>query len=137
MNAYLFMSTFGLCLDQMMDEQISEPDDESDVKVLVLSPRCWAVSAPCYLERPIRYFPQKLCSYLDEFTDFYSNSEFIHMCYILQTSLCLLALLCRPAKYFLNNIFSCKIIFKIHLKTDIFIYSNVIYLRNFQLGLIK
>lgn len=66
-----------MCVYQMMDEQTSEPDDESEVKVLVLSPRCWAVSAPCYMENPIKYFPKKLCTYLDEFTDFYSNSTYV------------------------------------------------------------
>uniref|UniRef100_A0A8B9HHN4 Cullin 7 n=1 Tax=Astyanax mexicanus TaxID=7994 RepID=A0A8B9HHN4_ASTMX len=63
-----------LCAYQIMDEQLSEPEDESEVKVLVLSPRCWAISAPCYLEEPIKYFPPQLCSYLANFSDFYSNS---------------------------------------------------------------
>uniref|UniRef100_A0A8C2FV84 Uncharacterized protein n=1 Tax=Cyprinus carpio TaxID=7962 RepID=A0A8C2FV84_CYPCA len=44
-----------------------------DVKVLVLSPRCWVVSAPCYLEDPSKHFPAQLCNYLAEFTDFYAN----------------------------------------------------------------
>ncbi|XP_017546167.1 cullin-9 isoform X1 [Pygocentrus nattereri] len=61
--------------EEMMDEQLSEPDEESDVKVLVLSPRCWAISAPCYLEEPRKYFPQQLCSYLAEFADFYCKSQ--------------------------------------------------------------
>ncbi|XP_047667989.1 cullin-9 isoform X3 [Tachysurus fulvidraco] len=61
--------------EEMVDEEMSEPEDESEVKVLLLSPRCWAVSAPCYLKNPAKYFPQNLCTYLDEFTDFYSNSQ--------------------------------------------------------------
>ncbi|KAK1791072.1 hypothetical protein P4O66_002114 [Electrophorus voltai] len=61
--------------EEMTDEQLSEPEEESEVKVLVLSPRCWAVSAPCYLEDPNKLFPNQLCSYLTEFTDFYSNSQ--------------------------------------------------------------
>uniref|UniRef100_A0AAR2IGS5 Cullin 7 n=1 Tax=Pygocentrus nattereri TaxID=42514 RepID=A0AAR2IGS5_PYGNA len=66
----------GFCGVQMMDEQLSEPDEESDVKVLVLSPRCWAISAPCYLEEPRKYFPQQLCSYLAEFSMYsLSNSK--------------------------------------------------------------
>uniref|UniRef100_A0A673M5X8 Cullin 7 n=1 Tax=Sinocyclocheilus rhinocerous TaxID=307959 RepID=A0A673M5X8_9TELE len=47
--------------------------EESDVKVLVLSPRCWVVSAPCYLEEPRKHFPAQLCNYLAEFTEFYAN----------------------------------------------------------------
>ena len=58
----------------MMEDQSSEPDEESEVKVLVLSPRCWAVSSPCYLDNPRKHLPQQLCSYLAEFTDFYANS---------------------------------------------------------------
>ncbi|XP_076831652.1 cullin-9 isoform X2 [Brachyhypopomus gauderio] len=61
--------------EEMSEEQLSELEEESEVKVLVLSPRCWAVSAPCYLENPGKFFPVQLCSYLAEFTDFYSNSQ--------------------------------------------------------------
>uniref|UniRef100_A0A8C7LPC5 Cullin-9 n=1 Tax=Oncorhynchus kisutch TaxID=8019 RepID=A0A8C7LPC5_ONCKI len=53
----------------------SEPEEESEVKVLILSPRCWAVSSPCYMDNHSRYFPKQLCTYLAEFTDFYSNSQ--------------------------------------------------------------
>lgn len=62
-------------LFEMMEDQTSGPEEESEVKVLVLSPRCWAVSSPCYLENPDRFFPPQLCSYLTEFTDFYGNSQ--------------------------------------------------------------
>lgn len=64
----------GLSVNQMMDDQLSEPEEESDVKVLVLSPRCWAISAPCYLEDPNKYFSPQLCGYLAEFADFYTKS---------------------------------------------------------------
>uniref|UniRef100_A0A673M366 Cullin 7 n=1 Tax=Sinocyclocheilus rhinocerous TaxID=307959 RepID=A0A673M366_9TELE len=57
------------------EEDVSEPEEESDVKVLVLSPRCWVVSAPCYLEEPRKHFPAQLCNYLAEFTEFYANSQ--------------------------------------------------------------
>uniref|UniRef100_A0A8C7F2E0 Cullin 9 n=1 Tax=Oncorhynchus kisutch TaxID=8019 RepID=A0A8C7F2E0_ONCKI len=60
---------------QDVNEEPSEPDEESEVKVLVLSPRCWAVSSPCYLDNSSRYFPKQLSTYLAEFTDFYSNSQ--------------------------------------------------------------
>lgn len=61
--------------EEMMDEDVSEPEEESDVKVLVLSPRCWAVSAPCYMEDPSKHFPSQLCRYLAGFTEFYTNSQ--------------------------------------------------------------
>lgn len=68
--------SFAHVFDQMMDEDVPEPEEESDVKVLVLSPRCWVVSAPCYLQDPSKHFPAQLCNYLAEFTDFYTNSKF-------------------------------------------------------------
>ncbi|XP_067278691.1 cullin-9 isoform X2 [Pseudorasbora parva] len=61
--------------EEMMDEDVSEPEEESDVKVLVLSPRCWVVSAPCFLEDPSKHFPAQLCNYLAEFTEFYTNGQ--------------------------------------------------------------
>ncbi|XP_059374070.1 cullin-9-like isoform X6 [Carassius carassius] len=61
--------------EEMTDEEVSEPEEESDVKVLVLSPRCWVVSAPCYLEEPSKHLPAQLCNYLAEFTEFYANSQ--------------------------------------------------------------
>ncbi|XP_018580518.2 cullin-9 isoform X1 [Scleropages formosus] len=61
--------------EEMMEEQPSGLEEESEVKVLVLSPRCWAVSSACYLETPEKFFPKQLCSYLAEFTDFYANSQ--------------------------------------------------------------
>ncbi|KAL2083032.1 hypothetical protein ACEWY4_020805 [Coilia grayii] len=64
--------------EEMMEDQSSEPEDDSEVKVLVLSPRCWAVAPPCFLENPSKHFPPQLCSYLTEFTDFYSSSQSIY-----------------------------------------------------------
>uniref|UniRef100_A0A3B4C5T0 Cullin 7 n=1 Tax=Pygocentrus nattereri TaxID=42514 RepID=A0A3B4C5T0_PYGNA len=64
-------------IDEEVRENLSDYIyEESDVKVLVLSPRCWAISAPCYLEEPRKYFPQQLCSYLAEFSMYsLSNSK--------------------------------------------------------------
>ncbi|KAM6956528.1 cullin-9 [Aplochiton taeniatus] len=62
-------------MDEMMEEQSLEDEEESEVKVLVLSPRCWAVSSPCYLDNPSKHFPQQLCAYLGEFTNFYAHSQ--------------------------------------------------------------
>ncbi|XP_063047038.1 cullin-9 isoform X2 [Engraulis encrasicolus] len=64
--------------EEMMEDEFSEPDEESDVKVLVLSPRCWAVAPPCYMESPSKHFPPQLCSYLTHFTDFYASSQSIY-----------------------------------------------------------
>ncbi|MGH0159893.1 UNVERIFIED_CONTAM: hypothetical protein FKN15_063488 [Acipenser sinensis] len=59
--------------EEMMEDQSSCPEDESEVKVLVLSPRCWIISSLCYLENPSKHFPSPLCSYLGEFSEFYTN----------------------------------------------------------------
>ncbi|MGH0167094.1 UNVERIFIED_CONTAM: hypothetical protein FKN15_052560 [Acipenser sinensis] len=59
--------------EEMMEDQSSCPEDESEVKVLVLSPRCWVISSFCYLENPKKYFPSPLCNYLGEFSEFYTN----------------------------------------------------------------
>uniref|UniRef100_A0A672L7U5 Cullin-9-like n=1 Tax=Sinocyclocheilus grahami TaxID=75366 RepID=A0A672L7U5_SINGR len=60
---------------RMRPEEVESGQEESDVKVLVLSPRCWVVSAPCYLEDPSKHFTAQLCNYLAEFTEFYANSQ--------------------------------------------------------------
>lgn len=52
-----------------------ESEEEAEVQVLVVSPRYWAVSALCYLDEPAKYFPAELCSYLNQFTQFYSHSK--------------------------------------------------------------
>uniref|UniRef100_A0A673KXK3 Cullin 7 n=1 Tax=Sinocyclocheilus rhinocerous TaxID=307959 RepID=A0A673KXK3_9TELE len=67
---------FHLYRLQQLDKNLENFEEgESDVKVLVLSPRCWVVSAPCYLEDPSKHFPAQLCNYLAEFTDFYANGQ--------------------------------------------------------------
>lgn len=52
-----------------------ESEEEAEVQVLVLSPRCWAVSSVCFLDEPAKHFPAELCSYLNHFTQFYTHSE--------------------------------------------------------------
>lgn len=59
-----------------MEEEWAETEDEAEVQVLVLSPRCWAVSSLCFLDEPVKHFPGELCSYLNQFTQFYSHSEY-------------------------------------------------------------
>ncbi|XP_022604312.1 cullin-9 isoform X3 [Seriola dumerili] len=61
--------------DQMMEEEWTDSEEEADVQVLVLSPRCWAVSSLCFLDEPAKHFPSELCSYLNQFTQFYSHSQ--------------------------------------------------------------
>uniref|UniRef100_G1KDQ7 Cullin 7 n=1 Tax=Anolis carolinensis TaxID=28377 RepID=G1KDQ7_ANOCA len=48
---------------------------ETEVKVLVLSPRCWTISPHCYLEEPANFFPSSLSQQLDRFADFYTQSQ--------------------------------------------------------------
>uniref|UniRef100_A0A8C4YHT9 Cullin 9 n=1 Tax=Gopherus evgoodei TaxID=1825980 RepID=A0A8C4YHT9_9SAUR len=59
----------------VMEEEPAEPEEEPEVKVLALSPRCWTISPLCYLEDPSRCFPQPLGGYLARFADFYTNSQ--------------------------------------------------------------
>ncbi|KAM7385977.1 hypothetical protein PAMP_002009 [Pampus punctatissimus] len=61
--------------DQMMEEEWVESDEEAEVQVLVLSPRCWTVSSLCFLDEPKTHFPSELCSYLNQFTEFYTHSQ--------------------------------------------------------------
>uniref|UniRef100_G3UU26 Uncharacterized protein n=1 Tax=Meleagris gallopavo TaxID=9103 RepID=G3UU26_MELGA len=49
--------------------------DTPEVEVLVLSPRCWPVSPPCYMEEPRRFFLAALSSPLDEFAAFWRHSQ--------------------------------------------------------------
>ncbi|KAM4730256.1 cullin-9 isoform 2-T2 [Anableps anableps] len=60
--------------DQIMEDWV-ESEEEAEVQVLVLSPRCWAVSSVCFLDEPATRFPSELCSYLNCFTHFYSHSQ--------------------------------------------------------------
>uniref|UniRef100_A0A3P8TKJ7 Cullin family profile domain-containing protein n=1 Tax=Amphiprion percula TaxID=161767 RepID=A0A3P8TKJ7_AMPPE len=59
----------------MMEDELAESEDEAEVQVLVLSPRCWAVSSLCFLDEPAKHFPSELCSYLNQFTQFYTHSQ--------------------------------------------------------------
>ncbi|XP_028323959.1 cullin-9 isoform X2 [Gouania willdenowi] len=60
--------------DQGMDCS-QEDEDQEEVHVLVLSPRCWAVSSLCFLEEPHKHLPDGLSSYLDQFTSFYCHGQ--------------------------------------------------------------
>uniref|UniRef100_A0A667ZB77 Cullin 7 n=1 Tax=Myripristis murdjan TaxID=586833 RepID=A0A667ZB77_9TELE len=62
-------------LQEHDQEEWAESEEEAEVQVLVLSPRCWAVPSLCYLEEPSKHFPAALCSYLSQFTQFYSHSQ--------------------------------------------------------------
>lgn len=58
-----------------MEDDWTETEEEAEVQVLVLSPRCWAVPAVCFLDEPAKHFPAEVCSYLNQFTQFYTHSE--------------------------------------------------------------
>uniref|UniRef100_UPI00398EEEB8 cullin-9 isoform X1 n=1 Tax=Pristiophorus japonicus TaxID=55135 RepID=UPI00398EEEB8 len=64
--------------DEMMEDQPSIAEGETDLKVLVLSPRCWSISSLCYQDDPRTFFPSALSSFLEEFSDFYTNSQNIY-----------------------------------------------------------
>uniref|UniRef100_A0A3Q2ZVQ0 Cullin 7 n=1 Tax=Kryptolebias marmoratus TaxID=37003 RepID=A0A3Q2ZVQ0_KRYMA len=74
---------FHLYRLQQLDRCLQEHDqvsvgwlcEEAEVQILVLSPRCWAVSAVCFLDEPAKHFPAELCSYLNQFTQFYTHSQ--------------------------------------------------------------
>ncbi|XP_054655334.1 cullin-9 [Dunckerocampus dactyliophorus] len=66
--------------NQQMEEEEEEDgwvesEEEANVKILVLSPRCWAISSLCFLDEPSEHFPSELCSYLTRFTHFYTHSQ--------------------------------------------------------------
>ncbi|XP_074845382.1 cullin-9-like isoform X2 [Carettochelys insculpta] len=61
--------------DVAMEELAVLEEEEPEVKVLVLSPRCWTISPLCHLEEPSRFFPPPLGSYLVRFADFYTKSQ--------------------------------------------------------------
>uniref|UniRef100_A0A8C6VAS5 Cullin-9 n=1 Tax=Naja naja TaxID=35670 RepID=A0A8C6VAS5_NAJNA len=61
------------------ENEVNEPfsqEEEAEVKVLALSPRCWTISPLCYLEDPARFFPSSLSQQLRKFADFYTQSEY-------------------------------------------------------------
>ncbi|XP_062427362.1 cullin-9-like isoform X2 [Rhea pennata] len=68
-----------------LDAGLESPEEEvlgeaplaeaPEVKVLLLSPRCWPVSPLCYVDEPGRFFPTALSSPLAEFADFWRQSQ--------------------------------------------------------------
>ncbi|XP_034041458.1 cullin-9 isoform X2 [Thalassophryne amazonica] len=61
--------------EQLLEEECLQSLEDSEVQVLVLSPRCWVVSSLCFLDDPGKCFPPELCSYLNHFTQFYMHSQ--------------------------------------------------------------
>nr|XP_020652581.1 cullin-9-like [Pogona vitticeps] len=61
--------------EEVMEELPFCPEEEVEVKVLALSPRCWTISPLCYLEEPDRFFPPSLSQRLVKFADFYTQSQ--------------------------------------------------------------
>ncbi|XP_061481451.1 cullin-7 isoform X2 [Rhineura floridana] len=59
----------------MAEEQPFSQEEEAEVKVLALSPRCWTISPLCYLEEPATFFPASLSQHLSKFADFYTQSQ--------------------------------------------------------------
>ncbi|XP_069624318.1 cullin-9 isoform X1 [Ranitomeya imitator] len=49
--------------------------EDAEVKISVLSPRCWPISPLCYLTDPSKYLPENLGTPLQRFTDFYTRSQ--------------------------------------------------------------
>ncbi|GCB80342.1 hypothetical protein scyTo_0016169, partial [Scyliorhinus torazame] len=64
--------------DKMMEDQPSIAEEETDLKVLVLSPRCWSISFLCYHDDPRAFFPPALSNFLEEFSDFYTISQNVY-----------------------------------------------------------
>ncbi|XP_073415075.1 cullin-7 isoform X2 [Dendrobates tinctorius] len=52
-----------------------ESVEDAEVKISVLSPRCWPISPLCYLTDPLKYLPETLGTPLQRFTDFYTRSQ--------------------------------------------------------------
>ncbi|XP_069464981.1 cullin-9 isoform X2 [Ambystoma mexicanum] len=61
--------------EEMMEDLLPDSEEESDVKVLALSPRCWTISPLCHMQDPSKYFPASLSNYLERFADFYTKSQ--------------------------------------------------------------
>ncbi|XP_057704477.1 cullin-9 [Corythoichthys intestinalis] len=57
------------------EEEGMEEEEEPDVEVLLLSPRCWSVSSLCFMDEPSLRFPARLCTYLEQFAQFYCHSQ--------------------------------------------------------------
>ncbi|XP_015666773.1 cullin-9-like [Protobothrops mucrosquamatus] len=60
---------------EMMQEKSFLQEEETEVKVLLLSPFCWTIPPLCYLKDPIRFFPSSLSQHLSKFADFYIQSQ--------------------------------------------------------------
>ncbi|KAL7987294.1 hypothetical protein Chor_006213, partial [Crotalus horridus] len=73
------LKAINLILDifcsQMMQEKSFLQEEETEVKVLLLSPFCWTIPPLCYLKDPIRFFPPSLSQHLSKFADFYIQSQ--------------------------------------------------------------
>nr|XP_060610432.1 cullin-9-like [Anolis sagrei ordinatus] len=61
--------------EMIEDEESFSHEEETEVKVLVLSPRCWTISPHCYLEEPADFFPSSLSRQLGRFANFYTQSQ--------------------------------------------------------------
>ncbi|KAJ7341193.1 hypothetical protein JRQ81_005019 [Phrynocephalus forsythii] len=61
--------------EQIIEGLPFSPEEDVEVKVLALSPRCWTISPLCYLEEPDRFFPPFLSQCLVKFADFYTQSQ--------------------------------------------------------------
>ncbi|XP_078503375.1 cullin-9-like [Lissotriton helveticus] len=62
-------------LKETMEDQLQGAGEEPEVKVLVLSPRCWTISPLCLMDDPAKYLPASLNSYLMKFSDFYTKGQ--------------------------------------------------------------
>ncbi|XP_054840275.1 cullin-7 isoform X2 [Eublepharis macularius] len=56
-------------------EELNGQEEESEVKVLALSPRCWTISPLCYLEEPARFFPPSLSQHLGRSEPFWAGAH--------------------------------------------------------------
>ncbi|XP_069092496.1 cullin-9 [Pleurodeles waltl] len=61
--------------EEMVEDYLPGSEDETDVNVLALSPRCWTISPLCHMQDPSKYFPASLSNYLTKFADFYTKSQ--------------------------------------------------------------
>ncbi|XP_069743989.1 cullin-9-like isoform X1 [Narcine bancroftii] len=64
--------------DEVMEDQPFIVEKETDLKVLVLSPRCWTISPLCNQDYPKLFFPPALSDFLEEFADFCTHSQNLH-----------------------------------------------------------
>ncbi|XP_072104699.1 cullin-9 isoform X2 [Mobula birostris] len=64
--------------DEMMEDQPFISEEETDLKVLVLSPRCWTISPLCHQDDPKTCFPPALSNFLEEFSDFCAHNQNVY-----------------------------------------------------------